>query len=305
MDWSTTRQEELLQILQDTRPAGRPPEKPDEIRSFASLADRTEWKLEAAGFPFSVYLFRAKNQTDASALYINLHGGGWFTGYRDSDALLAAYLADRIQGVVLDVDYTTSQDASWSVMFAQCCAAAAFARSHAAAWNCDPRRLVLGGFSAGGHLAAGTVLKTIADGQPFLAAQILCYAPLDLRREKPPVPSGDPLAERRRRRGDAYEELAHRNDPAILQSPYFSPAGADPALLAQCPPTLVISAGQCEFNTQDEAYAFKLASLGVETTAKRFPEARHGFIAHFGSGWQQAADLIRRYILQTPPTPEP
>lgn len=300
MAWDAKRQEKLLQILRDTRPAGRPPENSEKILAFACLASRTEWKLEEAGFPFSIYLFRARNQTAGSPLYINIHGGGWFTGYRDNDALFAAYLADQIQGVVLDVDYTTSQYAPWNVMFAQCCAATAFARRHAGEWNCDPHRLVLGGFSAGGHLAAGVVLKGIADGQPFLAAQILCYAPLDLFAEKSPCPASDPRAGQRRLRGDAYEELAHRNDPAILRSPYFSPAGADPALLAQCPPTLVISAGQCEFNIQDETYGFKLASLGVETTAKRFPEARHGFIPHFGSGWQQATDLIRRHILQTP-----
>ena len=38
------------------------------------------------------------------------------------------------------------------------------------------------------------------------------------------------------------------------------------------------------------------AAQGVETTVKRFPESFHGFIPHFGAGWQDAVERMVRQI---------
>ena len=67
-------------------------------------------------------------------------------------------------------------------------------------------------------------------------------------------------------------------------------------LRCMLPRALIISAEGCNFRYEDEEYAGRLASVGVEVTVKRFTKARHGFIPHFGEYWEEAADLIVRSI---------
>ena len=69
-------------------------------------------------------------------------------------------------------------------------------------------------------------------------------------------------------------------------------------MLAAPPETVVITAGQCGFRFEDEAYALRVAAQGVETTVRRFPEARHGFIPHFMDQWKEAAALMVKEITE-------
>ena len=89
---------------------------PEECRAFDQLADMETVEMPAVdGWPYKIYIFRAKNKTPDCPLHINAHGGGWLIGHMPNDTLWCAWLADQIQGVVMDIDYTTTEYASHPV----------------------------------------------------------------------------------------------------------------------------------------------------------------------------------------------
>ena len=94
----------------------------------------------------------------------------------------------------------------------------------------------------------------------------------------------------------AFTELYFGGDKEGMACPYGSPVYASDEQLRLVPRALVISAGGCNFRYEDEEYAGRMASVGVEVTVKRFPKASHGFIPHFGEYWKEAVDLIARSI---------
>ncbi len=296
MSFTNEQYQEALRILDETSSFSQAHlEYPQEIMDFQNLAQVTQLSLTAAGFPFTVCLCIPENQEPDAPLFINIHGGGWYIPHEDNDRYFSCLLAHRIRGVVLSVDYTTSEKAPWNVMFEQCWETARYAFRQAEALGCSPKRISIGGYSAGGHLTAGVALRAAQEGGLPFKKQILCYAPLDLSEKEMPQPKNQPEAQKQKR-GKAFQDLLFRRDPEILKNPYANPWTASDPLLAGLPETVVFTAGHCGFRFEDEAFALRIAAQGVETTVKRFPESFHGFIPHFGAGWQDAVERMVRQI---------
>lgn len=288
------RYEELMQII--GADVHTYPEFAEEIRNFSDLVDRKTLEMEAAGYPFKVYVNTPHNMGKKAPMFINIHGGGWWKGYLDNDVYFAAWLANAIGGVVFDIDYTTSVTAPWPVMLEQCQAAVEYALAHTEALGCDLARVSIGGYSAGGHITASLMNAYSRKGKSPFALDILCYSPLNLYVKT--VDENAPEAEQRRRfRGNAMEELARGGDDALLEDIDFNVQLTPDELLANYPATLIITAGKCGFRFEDEAFGVRLAAQGVETTIKRFPGAAHGFIPHFTSYWQDGAELMVKHIV--------
>lgn len=298
MALSEQRRRELLEVLERTslRPKNAPaPEYPQEYKDYLTLTEQETVTRTVDGHDYHLYIHRAKNRTPGCPVHVNIHGGGFVGPHADCDSMYSAYLADRTGGIVVDLDYTTSLYAQWPVAFDQCYDAVQYAFAHCAEWGADSSRVSVGGYSAGGVLAAGVALKAADTGDFRLCLQVLGYPPLDnvidpiykrggLQRVLP--------AERER----AFSELYFGDDTAAMASAYGSPNYATDEQLRRLPRTLVISAGGCNFRYEDEEYAMRIASVGVEVTVKRFVQERHGFIPHLIEGWREAADLIVRSI---------
>jgi len=99
-----------------------------------------------------------------------------------------------------------------------------------------------------------------------------------------------------RMRGTCFLDLLFRKEERFFKDPFSNPYAATDDMLARLPRTLVITAGECDFRFEDEAYGLRLAQLGIETTIQRVPGAKHGFIPHFGQFWEPAARLIAEKI---------
>ncbi|GAA2604532.1 alpha/beta hydrolase [Actinomadura fulvescens] len=90
-----------------------------------------------------------------------LHGGSWRGGSKTGWKYFARRLTT--QGfTVFAADYRLSGMAHWPAQRTDAQAALAFVKKHARSWNVDPRRIVVVGASAGGHLA--TQLGTVGTG---------------------------------------------------------------------------------------------------------------------------------------------
>jgi len=84
-----------------------------------------------------------------------LHGGGWVTGTLDGYDAVARALAVAADSQVFMVDYRLAPEAPYPAPLADCTAAFRQLADRAASFGVAPGRLVIGGDSAGGHLAIG------------------------------------------------------------------------------------------------------------------------------------------------------
>ncbi|CAN5186928.1 alpha/beta hydrolase [soil metagenome] len=99
-------------------------------------------------------------------VYVYFHGGGWTSGDK---APLTRYCASQARAgmLVLNVNYRRAPRFHMKHMLHDANGALRWAREHAAELGGDPERIVLGGDSAGGQIAA---LLAAAIARPELAA---------------------------------------------------------------------------------------------------------------------------------------
>jgi acetyl esterase len=288
------RRSELLEYLSASRSETMAAKASytDEQRAYLSLADmETVERCSPDGLDYTCYVFTAKNRKQHCPVHINIHGGGFFYGHKENDWFYSAYIADAIEGIVVDIDYKTTADGIvWPVPMDQCCDAADWVFDSCAGWGADPERVSIGGYSAGSTLAAATALK-LAPRRRFCLA-VLGYGVVDnLTPAQYKLPGFGkrmmPCA-----RMDAFGELLTGGDEAVGRDDYLSPIFAPDELLSTMPRTLIISAGECDLRFEDERFGARLVSLGVEVTMKRVLGASHGFIPHFLAHWREGADII-------------
>ncbi|HMO69822.1 MAG TPA: alpha/beta hydrolase [Novosphingobium sp.] len=115
-----------------------------------------------------------------------VHGGGWMLGDKGMIAPLAAAFA--AQGFVpLSVEYRLVREAPWPAQLDDVVAAVNWVAGHAADLGIDPGRIVLGGASAGGHLALMATAKL--GGKAKVAAVLSLFSASELCLEMP-APKG-------------------------------------------------------------------------------------------------------------------
>jgi len=83
-------------------------------------------------------------------LVVWIHGGSWLSGDK-TDTNLAYLVGDRY--VLASIGYRFSTEAAFPAQIQDCNAALDFLVAHASEYAFDPRKIVVSGGSAGGHLA--------------------------------------------------------------------------------------------------------------------------------------------------------
>jgi acetyl esterase/lipase len=108
-------------------------------------------------------------------MLLYLHGGGFVFGGLDSHDDICAEICDRARVVVVAVGYRLAPEHRFPAAFEDCLAVfEAIADGHMAL-GLDPRRILMGGDSAGGNLAAALCLKLRDEGRSMPLGQILIY----------------------------------------------------------------------------------------------------------------------------------
>ncbi len=170
---------------------------------------------------------------DPRGAYLHIHGGGWVLGAADQSDPLNVAMADAAGVAVVSVEYRLAPEHPYPAAPDDCEAAAAWLVD-----NCLGRygtdRLVIGGESAGGHLAAVTLLRMRdRHGYAGWRAANLVYGAYDLAMTPSQANWGDqnlilstPIIEWF---GDFFTKPEQRRDPDV--SPLFADlAGLPPAL---------------------------------------------------------------------------
>jgi acetyl esterase/lipase len=216
--------------------------------------------------------FRADQEPPPLLVYY--HGGGWVIGDLDTHDNPCRFLAAHSGAAVLAIDYRLAPEHPFPAAAEDAGAAYRWALANAEALDADPRRVGVGGDSAGANLSAVASLQAREEGWPLPAIQLLIY---------PVTETATELASRHvfgdgfiltRRDMDFFEEHylppgTDRNDPrvSILQ--------ADD--LTGLPPAYVAVAGFDPLRDEGEAFAQRLREAGVQVALRRHPGLIHTF----------------------------
>lgn len=216
-------------------------------------------------------------------------GGGLIMGSAASNLHPAGSMAAQTRSQVFVPGYRVAQEHPGPAAVEDVYAALRYVQTHSARLGVDPTRVVMFGISAGGGIAAGTLLlardRTASDScdqqLPLPAGLALRYPMLDDRTEG----SDDDPLHRYHLWNHVANDLgwaayaggktrAERTDDNMPV--YMAPGRAKPDQLRGLPPVFV-DVGELDlFRGEDTRFAAALAMAGVEVESHHYPGVPHG-----------------------------
>ena len=110
---------------------------------------------------------------------IYFHGGGWILGSAHTHDPLIRELANRVNAVVVFVNYTRSPEATWVTQLDEAQNVLDYIIDEGLTYGIDSNRIALVGDSAGGNLATTTAMLA-ASRRIYITAQVLLYPVTDI-----------------------------------------------------------------------------------------------------------------------------
>jgi acetyl esterase len=229
--------------------------------------------IPGPGGEIPVRIYRPSDDDRLPAL-VYFHGGGWVLGNLDSHDATCRLLTNGAQCVVISVDYRLAPEHKFPAAADDAYAATTWVAENAAPLGIDPRRIAVGGDSAGGNLAAAVTLMAKEQGEPSIAYQVLIYP---VTNHSFDTTSYETNAEgyMLTRRSMIWFWNHYLAEPADGQNAYASPLQADD--LGGLPPALVITAEFDPLRDEGAAYAERLKQAGVPVKYTDYPGMIHGF----------------------------
>jgi len=246
--------------------------EPPELLSAESLAI----PAPHGRIPARIYTPKKLRKADGLAPgLVFFHGGGWVIGNLETHDVVCRKLAHEGEMIVMSVDYRLAPEHRFPAAVEDAVTATKWLAANAKALGVDASRLVVGGDSAGGNLAAVVALLARGAGGPRLRLQSLVYPVTDYG-----------LA------SDSYDKYASGygiltraamvwfRDHYLRSVDDASDWRASPIRtvnLARVAPAIVITA-ECDVLHDDgERYANALRGAGVPVEYKEFPGMIHAF----------------------------
>ena len=202
------------------------------------------------------------------------HGGGWVIGDLETHDGICRSLTNAARCVVVSVDYRLAPEHRYPVAVEDAYAALRWVTANASRLGIDPRRVAVGGDSAGGNLATVVSLMARDRRTPVPVFQALVYPVTDVKVDTPSYlenATGYVLTREGMRWffGHYFAREEQGRDS------YASPLRA--TNLAGLPPALVITAGCDPLRDEGEAYAARLRDARVAVNHVCYPGMFHGF----------------------------
>ncbi|AUY51056.1 alpha/beta hydrolase [Streptomyces sp. CB01881] len=205
-----------------------------------------------------------------------LHGGGMVVGNAWSVLPLLQDVALTLEVAVVSVEYRLAPQTRYPGPLEDCYAGLVWVSEHAAELGIDADRIVIGGKSAGGGLAAALALLTRDRGGPTPVGQLLLFPMLDDRNttfsshQMAGVDTWD-----RTSNATAWQALLGDRYGAADLPPYAAPARATD--LSGLPPAYIEVGSAETFRDEDVAYADAIWRAGGQAELHVWPGAFHGF----------------------------
>ena len=238
------------------------------------------------GVPVFVITPEGVDESDNAPIYLDIHGGSLVMGSGKACEVMARRTAAQVQMQTWSVDYRMPPDHPYPAPLDDVLAVYRGLLEVRA-----PERIVVGGGSAGGNLAAALMLRARDEGLPLPVALILLTPEVDL------TESGDSFQTNlgidcvlTASLADSIALYAGDHD---LRHPYLSPLFGD--LTLPFPPTFLQAGTRDLFLSNAVRMHRKLRAGGVEAELHVFEAMPHG--GFFGAPEDdELTDEIRRFL---------
>ena len=260
-------------LMSQPNPAAPDPDAlfPDTVRDEIQVAGRD-------GQPnIRVVTYAHTRPRPGAAAYLWFHGGGYVFGRTESDEITLRRIVSETGTRIFNVDYRLAPESTAPAPLDDAYAVLAYVHENADSLGIDRRKVVVGGNSAGGGLAASLSTCARDRGKYAVGLQLLLQPMLDDRTastaEAGPY-AGEFLWKPEFNRF-AWQAFLGVTPGGPDTSPYSAPARVeDPAGL----PTTYIAVGALDlFAEENIEYARRLMRAGVPTELHLYPGAFHGF----------------------------
>ena len=219
-------------------------------------------------------LLRPADLPAGAPVLVYFHGGAFAMTYGALHIHMCQRYALAAQCLVLFVDYRLAPRNPWPAGFDDCYDSLLWVLQRAAELGVDASRIVVGGDSAGGALAAGVAQKACDNGIA-LAGQMLLYPVLDSNcetasaREFDDTPIWNGVSNRR-----MWRAYLGTGDP-LRPPPYAAPGLRQD--LDSLPPAYVETAEFDPLRDEGADYAQRLATAGVPLQLNATSGTIHGY----------------------------
>lgn len=273
--------------------------EPEQVKGWdPSLRTRYTWPYSGSpvlkvgnvkdiqlGRNFTTRIFTPKGDppTDGWPLVLWMHGGAFAAGNIDSDNDLCSMMCRDAGCVVLNIDYRLAPEHPFPAGLDDCVDTLKWCAGTTGVeyLNVDRTKIVIGGVSAGGNLAAVLSLIAVELSIPILL-QLLVVPVIDntanLKTSWQLHPHAPWLTPARM--------LFYRNlylpDSSCASEWKASPIVAPPELVARLPKTWIAVADQDVLSVEGTMYANLLQQHGVLVSCRNYPGMPHGMMALSG-----------------------
>lgn len=231
----------------------------------------------AGDMPVRIYTpDRESNDAIEYPLLVYFHGGGWVLGNLDTHDSLCRSLANSAGCVVVSVDYRLAPENRFPAAVEDAYGAVCWASENAHLLNGDASRLLVGGDSAGGNLAAVSCLMAKERGGPDVVHQLLLYPVLDLSSFNKASYQVHGEGYLLTAQSMVYYRDQYLRNEGDRKNPYASPLLADD--LSGLPPATVVAAELDVLTDEGKAYADRLNGAGVPATYWCYDQMIHPFL---------------------------
>jgi len=236
------------------------------VENMLASADATIETCQIAGVPCYDCVPANAKAADLP-IYLFVHGGAFVAGGGDFAKAQGARSAHGLRVHAVAVDYRMPPDHPFPAAPEDCLAV-----YKALIEQSDPKRIVVGGSSAGGNIAAATILMIRDQGLPLPAGAILLTPEVDL------TESGDTF-----RTNENLDVVLKRGLPECnalyadghdLRDPYLSPLFAD--YTKGFPPALVQSGTRDLFLSNSVLLHRKMRNAGIDAELHVWEAMPHG-----------------------------
>jgi len=247
--------------------------------------------LTASNWDAKLDLYVTRTPDKPLPTLIWIHGGGWTGGTKESFSGIPAYLTMGMN--IVNVEYRLARVAPAPAAVEDCRCALRWVIRHAKEYGIDVNRIVVGGGSAGGHLAMTTGMLTAAAGLDRLcpgpdnlkvAAIVNWYGISDVN-ELLDGPNMKPYAVTWLGSAPDREQIAKRVSPLT-----YVRAGLPPVL------TIHGDADPTVPYTQSVRLHKALSDAGVVNELMTIPGGRHGFECCTAAQRANAYGKIREFL---------
>lgn len=267
------------------------------VQTMLDGLDRTSVEMKLLSAPgldgdpeVPIRFFTPAGAARALPTLVWIHGGGFAVGTAESSDPLCVAIARELGIAVANVEYRLAPETPFPGPVNDCYAALAHVHAHAAELGVDPSLIAVGGQSAGGGLAAGTVLMARDRGEVPVVFQLLDIPELDDRLATTSMTefTDTPMWHRPNAilSWQYYLGPDYSGPSDASVSSYAAPSRATD--LSGLPRTYVSTMELDPLRDEGIAYAVALLHAGVSVELHSFPGTFHG------SSLIDAAEVSRR-----------